>query len=44
MSDPKRLFSDPDPTLQVFPDPDPTSKVIPDPMSDPGQIQTFLTN
>ena len=37
MSDPKRLFPVPDPTLKGIPDPDPTLQVFPD----PGQNQTF---
>jgi len=35
--DPKRLISDPDPTLKVIPDPDSTLQVFPDPIPDPSQ-------
>jgi len=37
VSDPKRLFPDPDPTFQVIPDPGPD----PDPFLDPGQNQIY---
>ena len=42
MSDPKRLFPDPDPTLKGILDPYPTLQVFPDPIRDPGQNITFL--
>ena len=42
MSDPQRLFPDPDPTLKGIPDLDPTIQLFPDPISDPGQDLTFL--
>ena len=41
VSDPKRLFPDPDPTLKGIPDPDPTLQGFPDPFPDPGQNSTF---
>ena len=40
VSDPKKLFPDPYPTLKGIPDP--TSHVFPDPIPDPGQNLTFL--
>jgi len=39
VSDPKRLFQDPDPTLKRIPDPDPT---LPEPIPDQGQNLPFL--
>ena len=40
MSDLKRLFPDPDPTLKGIPDPDPTLQVFLDPIPDPAQYLT----
>jgi len=42
VSDPKRLFPDPDPTLKGILDPDPTSQVFPVLIPDPDQNLTFL--
>ena len=41
MSDPKRLFPDPDTTLKRISDLDPTLQVFPDLIKDPGQNLTF---
>jgi len=44
VSDPKRLFPDPDPTLKGIPDPEPnpTIQVFPELILDPDQNLTFL--
>ena len=42
MSDPKRLFKDPDLTLKGILDPDPTLQVIPNSIPGPSQNLTFL--
>jgi len=44
VSDPKRLFLEPNPTLKEIPDPGPILQVpvFPDPIPDPSQNSTFL--
>jgi len=44
VSEPKRLFPDPDTNLKGIPDPDPTSQVFPDPIPDSGRNLTFKPN